>query len=43
MTGGQLRRARFSDVWLSGVRLTATELAESSWTSATFVNRCWPG
>jgi uncharacterized protein YjbI with pentapeptide repeats len=43
MTGGQLRRARFSDVWLSGVRLSATELAESSWACATFVNSVLAG
>ena len=34
---GQLRRARFSDVWLDGVRLTATELIESSWIDATII------
>jgi uncharacterized protein YjbI with pentapeptide repeats len=34
---GRLRRARFNDVWLHGVRLTATELTESSWIDATIV------
>ena len=29
--GGQLRRATFTDAWLSGVRLTGTGLAESAW------------
>jgi uncharacterized protein YjbI with pentapeptide repeats len=29
--GGYLRRARFTDVWLRDVRMTATSLAESSW------------
>ena len=29
--GGQLRRARLTDVWLRDVRLTATGLAESAW------------
>jgi uncharacterized protein YjbI with pentapeptide repeats len=43
MTDGQLRRARFSDVWLSGVRLTATDLAESGWASATFINSVLAG
>jgi uncharacterized protein YjbI with pentapeptide repeats len=43
MTGGQLRRARFSDVWPSGMRLTATELAESGWASATFINSVLAG
>jgi uncharacterized protein YjbI with pentapeptide repeats len=34
---GRLRRARFNDVWLDGVRLTATELIESSWIDATII------
>ena len=34
---GQLRRARFNDVWLRGVRLTATELTDSSWIDATII------
>ncbi len=34
---GRLRRARFNDVWLHGVRLTATELIDSSWIDATFI------
>jgi uncharacterized protein YjbI with pentapeptide repeats len=34
---GRLRRARFNDVWLRGVRLTATELTDSSWIDATII------
>jgi uncharacterized protein YjbI with pentapeptide repeats len=34
---GRLRRTRFHDVWLDGVRLTATELIESSWIDATII------
>jgi uncharacterized protein YjbI with pentapeptide repeats len=43
VTGGQLRRARLRDVWLSGVRLSATELAESSWASVTVINSVLAG
>ena len=35
--GGQLRRSRFSDVWLRDVRLTGTDLAETSWLDATII------
>lgn len=34
--GGRLRRARFSGVWLSGVRITLSDLAETQWADATF-------
>jgi uncharacterized protein YjbI with pentapeptide repeats len=34
---GRLHRARFNDVWLRGVRLTATELSDSNWIEATFI------
>jgi uncharacterized protein YjbI with pentapeptide repeats len=34
---GRLRRARFNDVWLRGVRLTATELSDSNWIDATII------
>ena len=37
MQDGRLRRARFSDVWLRGVRLTATELTDSNWIDATII------
>ncbi|HUY51756.1 MAG TPA: pentapeptide repeat-containing protein [Streptosporangiaceae bacterium] len=37
ISDGVLRRARFTDVWLRGVRLTATELADTSWTDATII------
>ena len=37
MQDGRLRRARFNDVWLHGVRLTATELADSNWIDATII------
>lgn len=35
--GGRLRRARFSDVWLRDVRLTAIDLAETNWLDGTFI------
>jgi uncharacterized protein YjbI with pentapeptide repeats len=35
--GGQLKRSRFSDVWLRDVRLTGTGLAETAWTDAVLV------
>ena len=35
---GQLRRARFNDVWLRGTRLTASELADSNWIEATMID-----
>ncbi len=35
--GGMLRRSRFSDVWLRDVRLTGTDLAETSWTDSVIV------
>jgi uncharacterized protein YjbI with pentapeptide repeats len=34
---GQLRRARFSQVWLRDVRIISTVLAETDWLDATFV------
>ena len=34
---GRLRRAWFNDVWLRGVRLTATELSDSNWIEATII------
>lgn len=34
---GRLRQARFNDVWLRGVRLTATELTDSNWVGATII------
>jgi uncharacterized protein YjbI with pentapeptide repeats len=37
MQDGRLRRARFNDVWLRGVRLTATELSDSNWIDATII------
>jgi uncharacterized protein YjbI with pentapeptide repeats len=36
--GGALRRARLSDVWLREARLVATDLAESEWVDATFLD-----
>lgn len=35
--GGQLRGARFGDVWLRDVRLTGVDLAETSWLDATVI------
>ena len=40
---GELRRARFNDVWLSGVRLTATELSDSTWIEATIIGSAAAG
>jgi uncharacterized protein YjbI with pentapeptide repeats len=40
---GQLRRARFNDVWLRGVRLTATELSDSNWIDATVIGSAAAG
>ena len=37
MQDGRLRRARFNDVWLRGVRLTAIELSDSTWIDATII------
>ncbi|MGD0925127.1 MAG: pentapeptide repeat-containing protein [Streptosporangiaceae bacterium] len=37
MQDGQLRRTRFNDVWMRGVRLTATELTDSNWIHATII------
>lgn len=34
--GGQLRRARFTDVWLRDVRLAGTGLAETTWVNSAF-------
>lgn len=34
---GRLHRARFNDVWLSTVRLTATELSDSNWIGVTIL------
>ena len=41
--GGQLRRARFTDVWLRDVRLTATGLAESAWSGAVITGSVFAG
>jgi uncharacterized protein YjbI with pentapeptide repeats len=35
--GGSFRRARFSEVWLRDVRLMSTDLAQTSWVDATFI------
>ncbi len=40
---GRLRRARFNDVWLRGVRLTATELSDSNWIEATIIGSAAAG
>src|SRR6516164_2483086 len=34
--GGQLRKARFRDVWLRDVRLVGTDLAQTQWADVTF-------
>jgi uncharacterized protein YjbI with pentapeptide repeats len=35
--GGQLRGARFAEVWLRDIRLTGVDLAETSWLDATII------
>jgi uncharacterized protein YjbI with pentapeptide repeats len=35
--GGQLKRGRFTDVWLRDVRLTGVDLAETEWLDATVI------
>lgn len=35
---GSLRRARFGDAWLRDTRLMGTDLAETSWTDAAFLD-----
>jgi uncharacterized protein YjbI with pentapeptide repeats len=40
---GQLRRARFTDVWLRHVRLMMTNLAETSWQDVTFAESVLAG
>lgn len=37
MQDGRLRRARFNEVWLHGVRLTAMDLSDSNWIDATVI------
>lgn len=41
--GGQLRRARFTDVWLRDVRLLGTGLAESAWTGSVLTESALAG
>jgi uncharacterized protein YjbI with pentapeptide repeats len=38
LQGGSLRRARFGDAWLRDTRLMGTDLAETGWTDAAFVD-----
>jgi uncharacterized protein YjbI with pentapeptide repeats len=37
LTGGQLRNAQFSQVWLRACRIVSTSLAETGWMDATFI------
>ncbi|WP_328392936.1 pentapeptide repeat-containing protein [Nocardia sp. NBC_00416] len=41
--GGSLRGARFSEVWLHGVRITGTEMSDAAWLDAEIVEGAWSG
>ncbi|WP_367127326.1 pentapeptide repeat-containing protein [Saccharothrix sp. HUAS TT1] len=42
-TDGSLRRSRFNDVWLHGVQVIGTDLAEGGWLDAEVVNSAFAG
>ena len=42
-SGGQLRRARFNDVWMRGGRIVGTELIESVWLDAALLSSALSG
>lgn len=42
-TDGSLRRSRFNDVWLHGVQVIGTDLAETGWLDAEIVNSAFAG
>lgn len=42
-SGGQLRRARFNDVWVRGGRIVGTDLAESVWLDSTLLSSALSG
>ncbi len=43
LSGGGLRRSRFSDVWLRAVRIVGTDLAETQWRDAQVVSTAFAG
>ncbi|GAB2963321.1 pentapeptide repeat-containing protein [Saccharothrix stipae] len=42
-TDGAMRRSRFNDVWLHGVQVIGTDLAETGWLDAEVVNSAFAG
>lgn len=42
-SGGQLRRARFNDVWMRGGRIVGTELIESVWLDSALLSSALSG
>jgi len=42
-SGGRLRRARFDDVWMHGVRVVGTDFVESAWMDVECVAGMWAG
>ncbi|MEV6279869.1 pentapeptide repeat-containing protein [Nocardia sp. NPDC051832] len=40
---GTLRFTRFADVWLRGVRLIGTNLGQTDWQDAEFIDSAWSG
>lgn len=42
-SGGQLRRARFNDVWVRGGRIVGTDLVESVWLDSTLLSSALSG
>ncbi|NUS92053.1 MAG: pentapeptide repeat-containing protein, partial [Nocardia sp.] len=43
LDGGSARGARFSEVWLHGVRITGTDTADTVWTDTEIVEGAWSG
>ncbi|WP_327147307.1 pentapeptide repeat-containing protein [Nocardia sp. NBC_01329] len=43
LDGGSARGARFSEVWLHGVRITGTDLADAVWMDTEVVEGAWSG
>jgi len=42
-TGGSYRRSRFGDVWLHGVRVVGTDLAETRWLDTAVISAAFAG
>ncbi|MGA6206055.1 pentapeptide repeat-containing protein [Nocardia testacea] len=43
LDGGTARGSRFTEVWLHGVRITGTDLADAAWMDAEIVEGAWSG